>query len=178
MIFNFMTAAAVALVGAGCGGRQSYDLDGGDLVTVGERFVDQRACANCHQSENAADGTLSGQTTPRPNTTAYGGNLTPDHATGIGDWADIEIVRAMRYGFDPEGDALCPPMPHYDGIDPMQPAMTDLEASAIVAYLRSLPSVARQIPASTCPPIKPQPLPDLAMPPAPDLATPADGGAG
>jgi hypothetical protein len=103
---------------------------------------------------------------------AYGANLTADHATGIGDWADIEIVRAMRFGLDPEGQPLCPPMPHDDGTDPSQPFMTDLESSAIVAYLRSLAPVARAdggIPASTCPPLKP--------PPPIDMALPVDGGA-
>jgi Cytochrome c len=147
----------LSLAAAGCGGPQSYDLDGGDLVTVGKRFVDQRGCPMCHQSSSAADGVLSGQTTPRPGTLAYGANLTPDHETGIGDWADIAIVRAMRYGFDDEGEPLCPPMPRCDGTDATQSLLTDLEASAIVAYLRSLPPVSRAIPESRCPPLKPPP---------------------
>jgi hypothetical protein len=180
----------VAIV-AGCSG--TYDLDGGDQIAVGEQFVAQRGCAKCHQSPNAADGILSGQTTPVPTTMAFGSNLTPDHATGIGDWADIEIVRAMRSGVDHQQQPLCPAMPHYDGTD-ATPAyhepMTDLEANAIVAYLRSLPPVTRLdggIPASMCPPIKPPPqdsgvavdlaVPDLAAPPL-DGAAPPDGGAG
>jgi hypothetical protein len=54
-------------------------------------------------------------------------------------------------------------MPRFDGSDPAQPAMTDVEANAIVAYLRALPAVKRAIPESQCPPIKP-PVGDLAMP--------------
>jgi hypothetical protein len=177
---RWLAVAAFAVVG--CGGESSYDLDGGDRVTVGKRFVDQRGCATCHQSPNAADGVLSGQSTPLPGTMAWGSNLTPDHATGIGDWADIEIVRAMRYGFDNMDQPLCPSMTRYDGTDPAQPFMTDLEAGAVVAYLRSLPPVARAIPASMCPPLKPPPPIDMAMPvvdmatatPA-DIATPNDG---
>ena len=141
--------------GVGCG-KDSYDLDGGDELIVGKDFVQQRGCPTCHQSSNAADGVLSGQTTAVPNSTAYGSNLTPDVATGLGAWADIEIVRAMRAGVDNQQMPLCPAMP-------TAPDMTDLEANAIVAYLRSLPPVARAIPASMCPPIKPAPGADMAV---------------
>jgi hypothetical protein len=47
---------------------------------------------------------------------------------------------------------------------PRFPTMGDIEARAIVAYLRSLPAVSRVIPDSNCPPVKPIPSPDMAMP--------------
>ena len=112
-----------------------------DPVSLGRAFVKQRGCGNCHQG---SDGTLSGQTTPRPSTLAYPKNLTPDHETGIGDWADIQIIRAIRFGVDDEGRSLCPPMPLFED-------MTSLEADAIVAYLRGLEPVKREIPESQCP---------------------------
>ncbi len=93
---------------------------------------------------------------------AYGDNLTPDVATGLGAWADIEIVRAMRNGVDHANMVLCPTMPRYDGSDGTVPAMTDLEADLIVDYLRSLPAVSRTIPVSVCPPIEPPVPPDSA----------------
>ena len=169
--------AGAALAAAACGGG-SYDLDGGELVTVGKKFVEQRGCPMCHQS---SDGTLSGQSMPRPGTMQYPTNLTPDRDTGLGAWADIEIVRAMRYGLDGDDNLLCPTMVHYDGSDPAQPFMTDLEANAIVAYLRSLAPVSRKdIPPSICPPIKSPPV-DMAMQitggddlAVPDLAQPVD----
>jgi hypothetical protein len=163
-------AAAVAFVLTGGCGKDSYDLDGGDLVVVGDRFVAQRGCPSCHQPTDR-EGTLAGQSMPRPASMAYGANLTPDLTTGIGGWADIEIVRAMRYGIDDEGQPLCPPMPHFDGSDPAQVFMTDLEASAIVAYLRSLSPVSAQVPSSMCPPLKPAPPIDMAAPGQADLAT-------
>jgi hypothetical protein len=161
-----LAAAAIA----GCG-EGSYNLDGGDELVVGQAFVQQRGCPSCHQSANAADGVLSGQTTPQPGTSAYGSNLTPDVTTGLGAWADIEIVRAMRDGLDNQQMTLCPTMTRY-------PDMTDLEANAIVAYLRSLTPVSRTIPGSMCPPIKPPPPADMAVPPTPavDMAS-SDGGA-
>lgn len=133
-------------------------LDLGMQAQIGYEFVQQRGCMTCHQSANASDGIMSGTTTPAMGTTTvYAGNLTSDVDTGLGGWADIEIVRAMRYGVDNEQQPLCPPMPHYDGTDPKQPTMTDVEADAIVVFLRSLPPVKRTIPASKCPPIKPRP---------------------
>jgi hypothetical protein len=156
---------ALLWIVAGCA-EESYDLDGGDQVTVGKAFLQERGCAECHQSPSGSDGVLSGQTAPRPDSSAFGSNLTPDHATGIGDWADIEVLRAIRYGVDDHQMPLCPTMPRYDGSDPTQPAMTDLEGYAIVAYLRSLAPVSRAIPASKCPPLKPPP--DLAAPLADD----------
>lgn len=40
----------------------------------------------------------------------YGSNITPDPETGIGEWTDGEIVRAIREGLDPEGHILFPIM--------------------------------------------------------------------
>ena len=79
------------------------------------------------------------------------------HPTGIGGWADEQIIRAFRYGIDTDNAELCPAMPRY-------PTIGDVEARAIVAYLRSLPAVERAIPDSMCPPVKPTPGPDMAMP--------------
>jgi hypothetical protein len=160
---------AVALLTAvGCSGTD-------DPVADGKAFVAQRDCASCHQSPTLADGILSGQTTAQPTTMAYGSNLTPSTATGLGGWADIQIVRAMRAGVDNQFMYLCRPMPHYDGTDATQPAMTDLEAYSIVAYLRSLPALERAIPPPVCGEL-PKPR-DMAVPIiAADMATPVDGG--
>jgi hypothetical protein len=149
---------------AGCS-TKATGLDALDLGTqaqIGREFAQQRGCATCHQGKGDADGILDGQLTPSPGSTmAYGSNLSSDIASGLGGWADIEIVRALRYGVDNMQAALCPPMPHYDGSDPKQAAMSDVEASAIVAYLRALPPVSRAIPPSMCPPLKPPTL-DMA----------------
>jgi hypothetical protein len=152
--------ASALLLAAGC---KHYDLSSNkDQIAIGKRYVAERGCADCHQSADKSAGILSGQTTPQPGTMAYGSNLTPDVATGLGGWADIEIVRAMRDGVDKEQMPLCPTMPRFDGSLGGIPAMTDLEANAIVAYLRSLPAVSSAIPKSVCPPIKPPELPDMS----------------
>jgi hypothetical protein len=173
--------APLAMVGGvgGCDhGADEWRLDGGDLVTVGKSFASQRQCARCHQGAGANAGELAGSDTPVSGTTAYAPNLTPDVATGLGGWADIEVVRAMRYGVDNAQVRLCRTMPRHDGSDPAVPAMTDLEADAIVAYLKSLPPRRHQVPQSVCPPFKLPPdmaVPDdLAVAPTDDQGAPAD----
>lgn len=73
----------------------------------------------------------------------YATNLTPDKETGIGDWTDTELVRAIREGVDKEGLMLFPIMPaeYYKGI-------SDRDALAIVAYMRTLPPTRNLIPAN------------------------------
>lgn len=161
-------ALLAALALAGCdSGSDAAAPDLGLQATIGLELVQQRGCPTCH-APNGSD-VLSGRDTPMPSSRAFPANLTSDSATGLGGWADIEIVRAMRYGIDNEQSPLCPPMPHFDGTDPTQPMMTDVEADAIVAYLRTLAPVAHVVPASMCPPLKPPPPVDLAAPPPPPL---------
>lgn len=63
-------------------------------------------------------------------------NITPDPETGIGDWTDGEIIRATREGVDHQGQGLFPIMPYF-----IYRALSDQDAEAVVAYLRSLPAV-------------------------------------
>jgi hypothetical protein len=105
--------------------------------------VEARGCPQCHQSTNTDDGVLSGQTSPVPGTRAFGANLTPDPETGIGRLTDDQIVRAIRAGTDEENAPLCAVMPRFAD-------MEDDEATAIVAYLRGIQPVHREIPSSEC----------------------------
>ncbi len=75
-------------------------------------------------------------------------NLTPDEETGLGRWTDGEIVRALREGVDRDGRALFPMMPYH-----AYRHLSDHEATAIVAYLRSLE-----------PAFNPRPATELAFP--------------
>ena len=65
-------------------------------------------------------------------------NLTPDPETGIGQWTDGEVVRAMREGVSRDGRPLFPLM-NYPGYRDL----TDDDALAIVAYLRRQKPVRR-----------------------------------
>lgn len=70
----------------------------------------------------------------------YSKNLTPAH---LGNWTDGEIFRAITSGVSKDGKALFPVMPYtyYSRLD--REDILD-----IIAYLRSLPSIENDVPAS------------------------------
>lgn len=70
-------------------------------------------------------------------------NITPDKGTGIGNWTDEQIVAAIREGLRPDGSQLTPMMPYMN-----YNVLTDDDAKAIVAFLRTLEPVERQVPKS------------------------------
>ena len=76
----------------------------------------------------------------------YPRNLTPDRETGLGAWSDDEIIRAIRGGQGRDGRVLAPIMPW-----PAYAALTMADARALVAYLRSIPAVKREVPANAKP---------------------------
>jgi mono/diheme cytochrome c family protein len=141
--FALLLAVSACRLRHADGGASDAGTEPDSPVLLGELAVEQRNCAQCHQSPDPADGVLSGQTTPVPGTQAYGSNLTPDPDTGMDAWSADAIVAAITQGVDPQGNALCPAMPAYSD-------MTADEASAIAAYLQSLTPVWRPIPASVC----------------------------
>jgi mono/diheme cytochrome c family protein len=63
-------------------------------------------------------------------------NITQDRTTGLGDWTDGEILRALREGVNRKGEALFPMMP-YESFH----AMSDEDARSVVAFLRTVPAV-------------------------------------
>lgn len=71
----------------------------------------------------------------------YGPNLTPDKETGLGRWSDGDIIKAIRTGQRPDGRMLAPVMPW-----PALAKLTDNDAKAVVAYLKSLPPVSNKVP--------------------------------
>ncbi len=124
------------------------DWDGGApsaaTLSIG-RGVALSLCNFCHQDSTPGAGEFSGQTSPRPRTTAYGANLTPDMMTGLGARTDEQVLRSIRRGVAADGTRrLCEMSPFSTMMVP------DENLCALLAYLRSLPPVSRAIPASTC----------------------------
>lgn len=101
-------------------------------------------CNFCHQDATPGAGDFTGQLTPRPNTMAYGTNLSPDPDTGIGRLTDDQIARAARFAIGRDGRRLCAMAPF------AETRLNDDNLCALIAYLRSLPPTRRAIPASTC----------------------------
>jgi mono/diheme cytochrome c family protein len=69
-----------------------------------------------------------------------GQNLTSDKETGLGKWTDGQIIAAFRTGKTPEGRELSPVMPY-----PALSHLSDADAEAIVAFLKSIPAVSNQV---------------------------------
>lgn len=69
-------------------------------------------------------------------------NITSDPETGLGRWTDGEILRALREGVRADGTALFPIMP-YQSLS----GLSDEDARAMVAYLRTLAPVKNPVPA-------------------------------
>jgi hypothetical protein len=152
-----LAAAAAALVSAvpfGCGPQPAVDLVFAEAGAVdgaleepaswelGANLVSARGCPTCHDSSDPAT-RLAGSDQPIAGSEAYGANLTPDPATGIGRWTDDQITAAILRGVAADGHTLCEQMPRAAD-------MSAGDVAAIVTYLRSLPPVVHQVPASAC----------------------------
>src|ERR1041385_4281492 len=103
-------------------------------------------------------------------------NITPDKETGAGNWSDDALARAIREGIGHDGRTLFPVMPY-----PHYREMSDEDLASIIVYLRSIPAVRNQQPATKIPfPLNylmnnmPQPVTTQA---APDISTPEKRGA-
>jgi mono/diheme cytochrome c family protein len=90
----------------------------------------------------------------------HGPNLTPDKATGLGDWTDAQIVAALQTGVRPDGRVLAPIMPWHAFAE-----LTKQDVSAIVAYLRSIPAVSNKVPGPFGPNDKPTSFVMKVVPP-------------
>jgi mono/diheme cytochrome c family protein len=72
----------------------------------------------------------------------YPPNLTPDPETGLGRWSEADIIKAVRTGERPDGRVLAPVMPYHS-----YGRLTDADAQALAAYLKSLKPIRHQAPA-------------------------------
>jgi hypothetical protein len=147
-------------------------LDGSTLdamtLQAGMGFVQQFNCAKCHQDQLPDAGIfLSGKTAPLGDAAVYAPNLTPDLATGLGCWTSDQITQAMLNGIGPDGGGFCV-MPKF-----ASRGMEAGAAEAISEYLRTLPVVSNQVPASVCPPVSDAAAGDGAA--DADAGAPADG---
>jgi mono/diheme cytochrome c family protein len=79
-----------------------------------------------------------------------GPNLTSDKETGLGDWSQDDIVKALQTGVRPDGRVLAPIMPWKSFA-----GLKKEDAAAIAAFLKSLPAVKHKVPGPFGPNEKP-----------------------
>jgi mono/diheme cytochrome c family protein len=104
-------------------------------------------CGNCH-TPRGPDGMpvtekLHAGGLPMPDEPTYtvkASNITPDRDTGIGNWSEADIKRALTQGVRPNGVPLAPIMPCA-----FYKVFTPGDLDAVVAYLRSVPAVRNEV---------------------------------
>lgn len=117
------------------------------LVERGAYLADVMTCHNCHTPRGASgfdvSRLLSGgqQLFDEPAFKVSGANITPDKETGIGHWTDAQLKTFLVTGTKPDGIDAAPIMP-----TAFYPVLTPRDLDALVAYLRSVPAVRREIP--------------------------------
>ena len=139
------------LLASACLAMPLHQANAGDKQAVarGKYLVTVASCSDCHTPGNffgKPDMTkfLGGSDVgfAIPDLGVFvGPNLTPDKATGLGDWTPAQIVTALTKGVTPEGRKLAPIMPWHNYAN-----LTKSDALAIAAYLKSLPPVSHQVP--------------------------------
>jgi mono/diheme cytochrome c family protein len=110
----------------------------GATLAYGEYLARIGHCMECH-TPRGSDGQLrpsalgaGGQSFPGPWGNSLSRNLTP-HASGLKDWSDEQIIKAIRTGVDRDGKPYKPPMAfaYYRNV-------SDADMRALLRYLRSL----------------------------------------
>lgn len=139
ILAGVVAAACVAMAGS---------ANAQDAVARGRYLVLAGGCGDCH-----TPGHFTGHADPRylggsdvgfgiPGVgVVVGPNLTPDKATGLGNWTSDQIADAITRGVRPDGRMLSPIMPWKDFAH-----LTRADALAIAAYLRTLAPVVHQVP--------------------------------
>ena len=110
------------------------------LVQRGAYLARAGNCAACHTARGGAP-YAGGRAIETPFGTVYSSNLTPD-ATGLGGWNASAFRRALHNGRSRDGRLLVPAFPYTHFT-----LVSDADADALWAWLRSLPPVAQPTPA-------------------------------
>lgn len=108
------------------------------LIARGRYVFALAGGCGCHTPKGGPTN-AGGRPLKTPYGTFYGTNITPDPAHGIGQWTDRQIIDGIRLGIRPDGSVMSPVMPY-----PAFNGMSEEDVIALVAFLRSLPPIARE----------------------------------
>jgi mono/diheme cytochrome c family protein len=117
--------------------RQSPAIPTSDMAKRGQYLARVGNCASCH-TERGGLPFAGGKGLETPFGKVFTSNITPDTATGIGDWTAADFWRAMHHGRSKDGRLLYPAFPY-----PQYTRITRDDSDAIFVYLLSLQSVAQ-----------------------------------
>jgi mono/diheme cytochrome c family protein len=107
-------------------------------MSRGEYLAHLGDCVACHTKHGGA-AFAGGFPIPTPFGTLYSPNITPDKATGIGDWSVDDFYVMLHSGRSRDGTLLYPAMPF-----PAYTEITRADSNAIFEYLRTLAPVSQR----------------------------------
>ncbi|NGZ87466.1 cytochrome c [Duganella aceris] len=100
------------------------------LIEQGRYIATASDCIACHTAGGPdAKPFAGGLSMATPVGALYSSNITPDKATGIGNYSLNDFDRAVRHGIRKNGDTLYPAMPY-----PSYAKITDQDLRALYAY--------------------------------------------
>lgn len=105
------------------------------LIERGEYLARAGNCGSCHTASDG-EAMAGGVAFETPFGKIYSTNITPDEQTGIGNWTEAQFAQALRKGVRPDGTHLYPVFPYT-----AYTKVTDQDAAALFAYLKSVPAV-------------------------------------
>lgn len=120
--------------------RPAANLYSAETIERGRLVAAAGDCAACHTSEGGSTN-VGGRAFETPFGTLYSTNITPDEATGIGQWSYAAFERAMRHGISRDGSHLYPAFPYTAFAK-----TSDTDLQALYAYLMAQPAVAAEKP--------------------------------
>jgi len=127
-----LALAAILLAAAGSAGRADSAAESRGAYLAAAAGCDQCHTDSAHGGQPYAGG--------RRLATAFGTiptpNITPDAATGIGDWSVADFARALRWGVAPDDSHYVPAFPF-----PFYQRLGDRDLADLKAFLDSLPAV-------------------------------------
>ncbi|GGB14178.1 c-type cytochrome [Allosediminivita pacifica] len=130
-----------AIILSGCAGAAWAQSDANTWSTLQRGLYLTRVgdCAACHSVEGE-EPYAGGLGLPTPFGTIYAANITPDNATGLGEWSQDEFYDAMTEGVRPDGKRLYPAFPytHFTHV-------TREDSDAIFTYLNTLDPVRNDV---------------------------------
>jgi mono/diheme cytochrome c family protein len=122
-------------------------VGGKDEVWARGRYLTEALghCAECHTPRDRLGGLVKDKWMAGSADGAEGEsapNITPDAATGIGEWSAEDIAFALQLGMKPDGDSLGGLMAEV--VENGTGKLTDADRAAMAAYLKSLPAIAHR----------------------------------
>lgn len=116
-----------------------------DPAERGAQLVTLANCGGCHTPKNEdgsakADMLLAGS----PLREEFASNITPDEETGIGSWDEAAIAHFLLMGMYPDGSQVEGAMAQQ--IERRFSKLTEGDAAAIAAYLKTIPAVVNAAP--------------------------------